>query len=57
MIYVLNAVPTHAARQLPDGKWTSKLGPFEDIKHSTLVCLKGPLYGEPDTYMKRPVTG
>lgn len=55
VIYVLNGEPTHAARQLADGKWTSKLGPFEDITHSTLICLNGPLYGEPHTYMKRPV--
>jgi hypothetical protein len=53
-IYALKGVPTHAARQLADGNWTSKLGPFEDIVHLTLECLKGPLYGEPDTYMRRP---
>ncbi|MEG3937912.1 hypothetical protein QT995_07080 [Microcoleus sp. S36b_A3] len=26
-------IPTHAARQLPNGKWTSKLGWLEDIEH------------------------
>ena len=26
--------PTHAARQLPDGCWTSKLGELEDIEHT-----------------------
>ncbi len=25
--------PIHAARQLPTGKWTSKLGRWEDIRH------------------------
>lgn len=25
--------PTHAARQLPNGKWTSKLGRLEDVEH------------------------
>jgi hypothetical protein len=25
--------PTHAARQQPDGSWTSKLGKKEDIEH------------------------
>lgn len=55
VIYALKGIPTHAARQLADGKWTSKLGPFEDITHLTLECLKGPLYGEPHTYMKRPI--
>ena len=27
---------THAARQLPSGKWTSKLGDADDIEHNTL---------------------
>jgi len=31
--------PKHAARQLSDGSWTSKLGPFEDITHQTLESL------------------
>lgn len=26
-------LPTHVARQLPNGKWTSKLGDFEDVEH------------------------
>lgn len=26
---------THVARQLPNGKWTSKLGRAEDIEHDT----------------------
>lgn len=28
--------PKHAARQLPSGKWTSKLGRGEDIEHDAL---------------------
>src|SRR5271157_1970901 len=28
--------PTHAARQLESGQWTSKVGPFEDVDHTTL---------------------
>ncbi len=35
---------THAARQLPNGKWTSKLGDFEDIEHDTPEGLVGSLY-------------
>lgn len=45
--------PTHAAKQLPSGQWTSKLGDFEDIEHNTAACLQGPLYGKVSTYMKR----
>lgn len=36
--------PTHAARQLANGKWTSKLGQQIDIEHE-LVAIEGPLYG------------
>jgi hypothetical protein len=32
--------PVHAARQLRDGKWTSKLGDWEDIEHETLAVLE-----------------
>ena len=36
--------PTHAARQLPNGKWTSKLGDYIDLSHD-LNDLNGPAYG------------
>jgi hypothetical protein len=48
--------PTHTARQLPNGKWTSKLGVHEDIDH-TLDALIGPLYGQVAQCLKRPLTG
>lgn len=32
--------PTHAARQLADGSWTSKLGEWEDIQHKTLEAIE-----------------
>jgi hypothetical protein len=35
-----SGVPTHAARQLPSGLWTSKLGEWEDIEHE-LHALAG----------------
>ena len=44
---------THAARQLPDGKWTSKLGKGEDIEHDTPDDVAGGLYGEVAEIMKR----
>ncbi|MEO1395545.1 MAG: hypothetical protein AAFV90_21795 [Cyanobacteria bacterium J06634_5] len=44
--------PTHAARQLPDGKWTSKLGDWEDIEH-TLAGIEGEKYGSVCQIMKR----
>jgi hypothetical protein len=44
---------THAARQLPSGKWTSKLGPFEDIEHDTPDDVAGGVYGEVMVFMRR----
>ncbi len=46
--------PTHAARQLSSGKWTSKLGTLEDIEHHTLDSLAGPHYGSLAIILKRP---
>ena len=56
-IYTYKGVPTHAARQLRSGKWTSKLGPFEDISHKTPLDVgDGPppdSYGRPEVYLRR----
>jgi hypothetical protein len=46
--------PQHVARQLPGGRWTSKLGPHEDIEHDALERLNSDLYGEPVRFLKRP---
>jgi hypothetical protein len=45
--------PTHAARQLSSGRWTSKLGQLEDIEHD-LRDLEGTEYGVVALLMKRP---
>jgi hypothetical protein len=45
---------THAARQLPDGRWTSKLGKAEDIEHDAPEDVAGGIYGEVVQVMKRP---
>jgi hypothetical protein len=47
--------PTHAARQLPDGRWTSKLGPDEDIEHDTAADVAGGLYGDVVQFMRRAI--
>ena len=36
---------THAARQLDNGLWTSKLGESYDIQHSTPYTIQGRIYG------------
>ena len=46
--------PAHAARQLPNGKWTSKLGDEEDIEHD-LPGLECTRYGEVRQFMRRAV--
>lgn len=52
-----DGVFAHAALQLPDGSWTSKLGEWEDIRHLTLTALEGlrPAYGFANHWMKRPL--
>lgn len=44
---------THAARQLPSGRWTSKLGRSEDIEHATPDSVSGASYGKVVTIMRR----
>lgn len=46
--------PTHASRQLDSGDWTSKLGPFEDVRHRTVDDVNGPVYGRAIYFMSRP---
>ncbi len=46
---------THAARQLSDGRWTSKLGRGEDIEHDTPDVIAGGVYGEVVQIMRRQV--
>jgi len=47
-------VPKHAARQLPDGGWTSKLGPDVDIRHHNPQAVAGAIYGMPTVFLRRP---
>jgi hypothetical protein len=47
--------PTHAARQLPSGVWTSKIGDEEDIEHVSPAVLEGVCYGSVAVVMKRSI--
>lgn len=47
--------PTHVARQLPGGRWTSKIGKWEDIEHD-FAALEGDRYGKISRILKRPVS-
>jgi len=55
-LYALDGTPTHAARQLPNGLWTSKIGADEDIFHHTLEGLEGEAYGEAIKFFKRRIS-
>ena len=51
-LFALNGIPTHAARQLANGRWTSKIGALEDIEH-TLHELSGGEYGSVVQVLRR----
>ncbi|HUG39902.1 MAG TPA: hypothetical protein VMM12_05430, partial [Longimicrobiales bacterium] len=42
-----SGLPTHVARQLPTGRWTSKLGQSVDIEHRNPAALISNDYGRP----------
>lgn len=50
-----DGVPTHAARQLADGQWTSKLGESHDISHAEADGIECPTYGMVGQFMRRPI--
>ena len=52
-VYTTGSEPTHAARQLADGHWTSKLGAAEDIRHVGPESVEGPAYGRVACYLRR----
>ncbi len=54
-LFTKEGFPTHAARQLTNGLWTSKLGCWEDVRH-TLSAISGGLYGSVALVMKKKST-
>jgi hypothetical protein len=57
VLYIKDEKPTHAARQLTTGKWTSKLGRNIDVEHDYPEVLDGPQYGSASVFMKREING
>jgi hypothetical protein len=55
-LFARAGAPKHAARQLPSGRWASKLGPMEDVEHA-LHDLTGMVYGSVVLVMRRPLPG
>ena len=54
-LYAIDGEVTHAARQLPNGLWTSKLGPLNDIQHGSPEAIEGEFYGKVAMYMKKRI--
>ncbi len=49
-----NGAPKHAASQLSDAKWTSKLGKLEDITHGTPAAVSNEDHGMAAVFFRRP---
>jgi len=47
---------THAAAQIPTGRWRSKMGEGPVIEHRSPESLSGGIYGEATVYMRRAVS-
>jgi hypothetical protein len=54
-IYGEDGAWTHASRQLPSGKWASKLGGQEDIEHANPEAVADSGYGKVVCIMKRAI--
>jgi hypothetical protein len=53
-IYAKDSLPTHAARQLGDGKWTHKIGSNVDVSCG-LSAVEDGIYGSPVRFMRRKI--
>ena len=53
VLYCNGTTPTHMARQLPTGEWTSKLGQSFDISHSTPDVVADGVYGQIAQFFRR----
>jgi hypothetical protein len=53
-LYAASGLAKHAARQIDEQRWTSKLGKSIDLEH-TLRGLEGPFYGRVSKILKRPL--
>jgi hypothetical protein len=53
VIFLEDGIPTHMARQLSSGEWTSKLGKSWDIVHVSSSELDGSAYGSAVQFLSR----
>jgi hypothetical protein len=52
-VYVKAGNAEHFARQLPNGRWVSKLGPLVDIEHSAAADVACGGFGLPGVFYER----
>ncbi len=52
-LYEEQGVWKHAALQMPNGRWRSKMGQGPVIEHLSPESLSGGMYGNPTIYMRR----
>ena len=55
-VYAREEVPTHVARQLPGGRWSSKLGRDRVVSHAIPGGVEGSVYGAVVAFLRRPLT-
>lgn len=53
-VYTRGGIPTHVARQLSSGRWSSKLGRDYLVSHATPNGVEGTVYGSVAMYLRRP---
>ena len=52
-LYEAHSAMQHAAVQMPDGRWRSKMGKGPVIEHRNPESLSSGIYGEPTVFMQR----
>ena len=55
-LYEVQGEMKHAAAQMPNGRWRSKMGQGPVIEHRSPESLAGGMYGNPTVYMRRPAS-
>ena len=54
-LYAMQGQAKHAAVQMPDGRWRSKVGLGPVIEHGSPESLAGGMYGDVRCLMRRPL--
>ena len=55
-LYEDHGIWTHAAVQMPNGAWRSKMGEGPIIEHRSPESLAGGIYGDPTIFMRKSIS-